>query len=199
MQYISCDYTFKVLFIGDEYVGKTSILKRITKNNLSLKYEPTIGVDFLTSTHKVNNTLIKCHIWDTAGNKAFQTIITRYINGCAAVIFVFDLSEKSSFEHIDFWLRKYKENETYDNLSPIFLVANKCDKERAISKEEIISYVNQNNFIYVETSAKYDVNIDNLFKGVIENIYYNTDLFSINNDIQENKKTKQRYNRFCCF
>ena len=58
MQYISCDYTFKVLFIGDEYVGKTSILKRITKNNLSNKYEPTIGVEFHTSTHKVNRLVI---------------------------------------------------------------------------------------------------------------------------------------------
>ena len=46
MQDISYDYTFKILFVGDEQVGKTSILKRITKMNLSQKYKPTIGVDY---------------------------------------------------------------------------------------------------------------------------------------------------------
>tara|TARA_B100001063_G_scaffold247037_1_gene289623 strand:- start:921 stop:1520 length:600 start_codon:yes stop_codon:yes gene_type:complete len=198
MQDISYDYTFKILFVGDEQVGKTSILKRITKMNLSQKYQPTIGVDFLTTTHKVNNKLIKCHMWDTAGNKAFHNIITRYFNGSAAVIFVFDLSKERSFNNIDFWLSKYKENKNFDNLCPIFLIGNKCDRERAISKLNIARYVNENNFIYVETSAKYDVNIDSLIKGVIENVYYNTDLYSINNGIQENKK-KEKRSRFCCF
>lgn len=195
---ISCDYTFKILFVGDEYVGKSSILKRITKMNLVSKYEQTIGVDFHTTTQKVDNRLIKCHLWDTAGNKAFNNIITRYFNGSAAVIFIFDLSNEISFKNIEFWLNKYKESENYDNLIPLFLVGNKCDKQRAISKKEIYNYVNKNDFIYVETSAMHDVNIDNLLKGVVENVYYNTDLNSINNGIQENKK-KKRNPRFCCF
>ena len=195
---ISCDYTFKILFVGDAEVGKSSILKRITKMNLATKYEPTIGVDFQISTHKVNNKLIKCHLWDTAGNKAFNNIITRYFQGSSAVIFVFDLSKESSFKNIDFWLDKYKESENFDNLSPLFLVGNKCDKERAITKKEIYNYISKNGLIYVETSAKFDVNIDNLLQGVVENVYYNTDLYSINNGIQENKK-KKRNPRFCCF
>jgi len=53
------DIIYKLVFIGDENVGKTSIINRFKKDKFSEKYEPTLGLDFQTKYLTIDNINIK--------------------------------------------------------------------------------------------------------------------------------------------
>ena len=58
---------FKIILIGNQNVGKTCLMQRFTKNATTDNSIPTVGVEFATKTIHLDNTDIKCQIWDTAG------------------------------------------------------------------------------------------------------------------------------------
>ena len=87
---MSYDFLFKIIFVGDTSVGKTALAERITKNEFTHHYDATIGVDFSTITMDIDDKLIKTHIWDTAGQECFSSIIATYYRGIAGAVIVFD-------------------------------------------------------------------------------------------------------------
>ena len=97
------NYLFKTIIIGDTNAGKTSIINKMTSN----KYKnntPTIGIDFASFiTTLPNKECIKCQIWDTAGQEKFKSIIHSYYHNIAGCIFVYDVTDKKSFDKIHFW------------------------------------------------------------------------------------------------
>ena len=168
---MSSKYIIKILTLGDTTVGKTSIVLRYSddkfhdSNNLA-----TIGIDFKIKQINRGGESIKISIYDTAGQERFQNIIKHYYRGANGVLLTFDISNKSSFEKLNFWLKDLKENS--DNIDELFicLIGNKLDKEdkREVSKEEANKYARENNMPYFEVSAKTGQGIKNLFDEVIK-------------------------------
>ena len=111
----------------------------------------------------LKNQKIKIQIWDTAGHERFRTITTSYYRGAHAIVIVYDVSERNSFEHIDKWLSEIKKFAKENVL--MFLVGNKIDliEKRKVSKDEAEEIANKFNIPYFETSAKTSINIDKLF------------------------------------
>jgi len=154
-------YLFSVCLIGDANVGKTSLLTRYCDNVFKEKYSNTIGVDFRIVSLKLNDVKVKLHLWDTAGQERFRSIAVNYFRNVHGFFFVFDLSCKESFEHIINWVELAK---TYNKHKMInFLVGNKNDLERKVSEKEVIEFAENNNFIYFETSAKTNQNVEKAF------------------------------------
>ena len=50
---------YKIIFIGESQTGKTSILKRFTRNEFSDNEITTIGVDFTILNMKIDNRFVK--------------------------------------------------------------------------------------------------------------------------------------------
>ena len=61
------DHIFKIIFVGNAAVGKSAIINRITKNEFFAEHEVTIGVEIGTVMVKVNDSVLKLQLWDTAG------------------------------------------------------------------------------------------------------------------------------------
>ena len=72
------DHLLKLLLVGDEAVGKSSILLRFTDNAFSEQQPSTIGVDFKVKMLQVAGKTIKATIWDTAGQERFRTLTSSY-------------------------------------------------------------------------------------------------------------------------
>ena len=71
---------------------------------------PTIGVEYKSKIFEVYDKKVKATIWDTAGAERYRTITSNYYRGSHAIIFVYDVTERSSFENIEkFWLKEVKE------------------------------------------------------------------------------------------
>jgi len=72
-------YLFKILLIGNQCVGKSTLLLRFAEDTFSSSIIKTIGVDFKIRTLECDGYNVKLQIWDTAGDERFQTITTSYL------------------------------------------------------------------------------------------------------------------------
>jgi Ras-related protein Rab-1A len=72
------DHLFKVVIVGNQGVGKSSLFIRFCDDAFLDNYLPTIGVDFRFKMLTVGNALCKLQIWDTAGQERFRTITSAY-------------------------------------------------------------------------------------------------------------------------
>ena len=192
------DYIFKLLIIGDSYVGKSSLLSKYVDNNFDENFNSTIGVDFKSKHLDIDDKMIKLQIWDSSGDKIFKSISCLYYKNCHGIIIVFDLTNRKSFQNVKTWLNEIKEYCHVDDV-PKILIGNKSDAFRIIPYEEIIEFATSMNLLYIETSAKDDKNIDKAFEQLsreIKNDYKKIETFFIkkNDTIKLNNKP-----RSCCF
>ena len=168
-------YLFRICLLGNAGVGKTSLITRFCDNSFKENYNNTIGVDFRLVTLQYGDIISKLHIWDTAGQERFRSLALNYINNSHAFIFIYDISDKSSFDNLQNWIKMAfdKNKNSIVNL----LIGNKCDKEneRKISQNEGEHLAKENKFYFLETSAKNDENVLNLFYYITYKLigYYN--------------------------
>jgi small GTP-binding protein len=130
----------------------------------------SIGVDFKLKNIEIDNKKIKLQIWDTAGQERFRTITTSYYKGAHAIIICFDITDRSSFEHVRNWMADIDKFAKEGVLR--ILVGNKCDLENArqVRKEEGNEIANKYGIKYLETSAKDTINIEDLFISTAKNL-----------------------------
>lgn len=169
----------KLVIIGDSGVGKTSIVKRFVDNEFEPSFVATIGIDFKIKT--IGGTRIK--IWDTAGQEQFKAITSAYYRGAKGIIFVYDVTNKESFEHIgSVWLPEVKKF-TDDSETIFMLVGNKIDLGPAkVSIQEAEIFAKSNNMITYETSAKERNSVNVCFTELIKIIEKKSEKKDINND-----------------
>ena len=123
----------------------------------------SIGVDFKLKNIEIDSKKIKLQIWDTAGQERFKTITTSYYKGAHAILVVFDITDRDSFDHVRNWMADIDKFAKEGVLR--ILVGNKCDlaHSRQVSMEEAKEIANKYGIKYIETSAKDTINIDDLF------------------------------------
>lgn len=160
------DHLFKIILLGDSAVGKTSILFRFSENTYNADFHSTIGVDFRVSLQKYQEKTIKLQLWDTAGQERFRNIVSSYYRVAHAALFIFDITNLSSFENIAMWIGE-SENFLKDDI-PKFLIGNKADlkENRAVTSEKANSFAQKLSMVYLESSAKTSLNINLIFEEI---------------------------------
>jgi Ras-related protein Rab-6A len=173
---------FKVVIIGNQAVGKTSIILRFMHDNFENSYQATIGIDFLTKTLEIpkeqlqlysiknnknidNNgddnddavqkVVMRLQLWDTAGQERFKSLIPSYIRDSNLAIIVYDVMNVESFKTISLWHAAILQ-ERGSEVS-VAIVGNKADclpKDRKVATSEGEKYARENNAKFFEVSAK---------------------------------------------
>ena len=159
----------KLVVLGDMSTGKSSILNKYVNKNFITNNTSTIGVDFFKNSLEYNNNIYELFIWDTSGQEKFSSIVTSYYRNITCAIIVFDLTNKDTFKNLTKWI---EEVYFYSNKDIILrIVGSKYDiKNNIINEYEIKDFCKYNDITYVETSAKTNYNIDELFQNIIEEI-----------------------------
>ena len=163
------DVCVKSIIVGDSGVGKSSLLYRYTDQDWNPHYIATIGVDFKVLTFERNNKVVKLQLWDTAGQERFRTITHSYYRGAHAVMLVFSVTDRESFDNVKRWVgdvRKYG-SETV----PMVLVGNKSDvpeSQRVVPDEEAEALAESLGCKYVKASAKENMNVDVSFGELVD-------------------------------
>ena len=171
MASVDVDYIFKVLVIGDSSVGKSNLLLRFSDNIFHETFLPTIGVDFKIKNVTVKDKSVKLNIWDTAGQERFKTITAAYYKGAHGILVVFDITDRESFNNVTNWLNEIKKNAGVNVVK--ILIGNKSDLEsnRKVSIEEAKKMAESQGMVYLETSAKNRINVDESFMELTKSIY----------------------------
>ncbi len=175
----TCDYTVKVIFIGDTNTGKTSVLHKIQnpgQNAISVERTSTIGVEFGAFVKNFDNKIIKYNIWDTAGQEKFRSITTSFYKNAAIAILFCDLTQYSTYKSLRTWL---KDIETFaPETVSILLVGNKSDlvNKREVDQHIIHNFARNYNLQYIEISVVTGERVDDILNTAMIDVFkkYNT-------------------------
>ena len=187
------DYTIKTLLIGDTCVGKSSIMNQFIYQQFEENYVSTVGVDYKTIPIRIDKYICKILLWDTAGQERFRTISKIYYRGAQAIIYVYDITSRKSFDNLISWMKEVEEVAP-DNLIKI-LVGNKTDLDsgRVIGIEEAREFASNYGFKYFfEISAKTNYSIDKVFLSLASGIIEMSTKYQSNtqSNTQSNAKSK---------
>ncbi|XP_042273978.1 ras-related protein Rab-41 isoform X1 [Thunnus albacares] len=157
---------FKLVFLGEQSVGKTSLITRFMYDSFDNTYQATIGIDFLSKTMYLEDRTIRLQLWDTAGQERFRSLIPSYIRDSAAAVVVYDIANLNSFQQTSKWIDDVRTERGSDVI--IMLVGNKTDlaDKRQVSIEAAERKARELNVMYIETSAKAGYNVKQLFRRV---------------------------------
>lgn len=161
------DVAFKVMLLGDSAVGKTCILVRFKDGAfLGGNFIATVGIDFRNKVVTVDNMKVKLQMWDTAGQERFRSVTHAYYRDAQALLLLYDITRKSSFDNIRAWLTEVYEYAQKDVV--IMLLGNKSDMaaERVITHEEGEKLAKEYGVPFMETSAKTGVNVELAFYAI---------------------------------
>jgi len=164
---------FKIITLGDSGVGKTSIIKKYITGEFDANNSSTIGINFSFKDLIINESRkIKLKILDTCGQEKYRSLSKTYFKNANGVLFVFGLNDKESFDNIKDWMEFFNENNTIEN-TPKVLVGNKCDLEidKELDKALIMEFSKENKIKYIESSAKNNKNINELFDELGKMLY----------------------------
>ncbi|XP_033623676.1 ras-related protein Rab-37 isoform X1 [Fukomys damarensis] len=121
---------FTVMLLGDSGVGKTCFLIQFKDGAfLSGTFIATVGIDFRNKVVTVDGTRVKLQIWDTAGQERFRSVTHAYYRDAQALLLLYDITNKSSFDNIRAWLTEIHEYAQRDVV--IVLLGNKVSGSEA--------------------------------------------------------------------
>ena len=159
---------YKVVFIGDSGVGKTSIVQRIKTSKFDGNFDSTIGASAVTKEVQTSQGIITLNIWDTAGQERYRSLIQTYARNANCAVLCFDLTSLHSFQSLNSWIADIRN--ICDVSCRIIIVGNKVDLEQIISDSLISEWCEDSNFRYIVTSAKSGVGIDQLLNLMAEEV-----------------------------
>ena len=201
------EYKFKIAVIGDQFVGKTSLLyKYLNKDEL---VKATIGNTYEIKITSFDGKKVTINFIDTSGQDKFKAITKSIFHEADGFIIVFDLNNEITFDNILYWFYEIKNTiDIHD--TEILMIGNKNDLERKVSLQRIHNFEKINNlgieYLFHETSAKTGDGVDESISILIEKLIKHYEDNKKNNKIkpkniklgQNNNNEEKNKGGFCC-
>lgn len=181
---------FKLVFLGEQSVGKTSLITRFMYDSFDNTYQATIGIDFLSKTMYLEDRTVRLQLWDTAGQERFRSLIPSYIRDSTVAVIVYDITNANSFRQTSKWIDDVRTERGSDVI--IMLVGNKTDlaDKRQVTTEEGDQKAKELNVMFIETSAKAGHNVKQLFRRVAAALPGMENTHKANDDLVEVRLTQ---------
>lgn len=161
----------KVVLLGKEFGGKTSLVERYLHDRFGIPYQNTIGAAYGAKRMTVLGKHITVGIWDTAGSERYEAMSRFYYRGASAAIVCYDLTDSISFDKAQFWINELRKNE--ENCR-IYLCGTKKDliedelKPRQVNDSNVSKYAAVIDAKVFETSSKTGEKVSEVFTTVAE-------------------------------
>jgi small GTP-binding protein len=187
----------KLMLLGNQAVGKSSLMLRYTDDLFNTNMMGTAGIDIKKKVVRVDDVLVKVMIYDTAGHDRFRSITQKTYKGAKGIVLVYDVSDRSTFESVSEWMEHIKAHAESD--VQVILVGNKMDIiNKQVNEEDGIQFAKKYNVLFMETSALTGNNVETAFGMLLQGII-NKDIekVRVTTDMPE-KKQQQKVKSRCC-
>ncbi|KAL5106232.1 Ras-related protein Rab-26 [Taenia crassiceps] len=187
------DYFFKLLLLGDAFVGKTSLLIRFKdKTFLKGSYISTVGIDYKTKLISCEGKLVKLQLWDTAGQERFRSLTKSYYRDADAVMLVYDVTKQETFVNIKSWLHDLSSHAPSSTV--VAIVGNKTDDsgKRVVKTQDGASLAAESETLFLETSAKAGTNVDSAFFSITKSLIHKRETRVVDNDLGDSVRKKEQ-------
>lgn len=158
----------KVCLLGDEGVGKTSLIRKYVFDQFDDAYIHTIGTKISKKEIVIQGkdgkpVQLFLMVWDIVGHKSAKKVPATYYAGVEGIMVVFDTTRPETFKDLDFWVSSLVAEKNYQPV--VVLLGNKSDlKEQVkVTEEELKATAAKFNAGYFFTSAKTGENIEAAF------------------------------------
>ncbi|CAF3256647.1 unnamed protein product [Rotaria socialis] len=163
------DRIFKVAFIGDSGVGKTSFIQRFCQNQFTETFSATLGVDLQVKMLNIDDRIIALQLWDTAGQERFRSITKQYLRKSDGVILVYDVTCEITFQNVRSWMSSIQESTDED--CTLVLVGNKIDlcaddEHRPVKYKDGSRLANTCRCLFFESSARLGISVLEIMEAV---------------------------------
>lgn len=157
------DLLFKFIIIGDSNTGKSCLLRYFLEKKFKKGPNHTVGVEFGSKTINVAKKRVKLQIWDTAGQERFRSVTRSYYRGALGCLLVYDVTSRDSYNHLVSWLADARLLARPD--VTVIVVGNQSDRkdEREVTLLEASRFAQENDLLFMETSALTGECVDEVF------------------------------------
>ncbi|NXQ84986.1 RAB44 protein, partial [Nyctibius grandis] len=157
----SPDRIFKVVFVGNSGVGKSSFIHRFCYDRFLAELNATIGIDYQVKSLMVDNTQVALQLWDTAGQERFRSITKQYFRKADGILVMYDITAECSFTAVRNWMSSVQEG--IEDGAVVFLLGNKMDaaqrETRNVPKVEGERLAKEYKAVFYECSAMTGYNV----------------------------------------
>jgi len=166
----------KIALMGFREVGKSSISIQFTQGQFPDCYEPTIENTFSKKV-TIKGTEYELLLVDTAGQDEYTMFPTEYTVDLDGYVLVYSIDSPKSFEVCQIIHEKLVGLMGVQMNVPIVLVGNKSDlhNDRSVSVEEGKALAREMKAIFLETSAKENQGVADIFTRVVSEIEKDSD------------------------
>ncbi|XDG01825.1 hypothetical protein ABKA04_001440 [Annulohypoxylon sp. FPYF3050] len=165
----------KVGMVGDAQIGKTSLMVKYVEGSWDEDYIQTLGVNFMEKTISIRNTEITFSIWDLGGQREFVNMLPLVCNDAVAILFMFDLTRKSTLNSIKEW---YRQGRGFNKTAIPILVGTKYDHFVNFPREDQEEISNQAKRFakamraaLIFSSTSHSINVQKIFKIVLSKAF----------------------------
>ncbi|KAI5961250.1 TEM1 [Candida pseudojiufengensis] len=165
----------KIGLIGDSQIGKTSLMVKYVEGSFDEDYIQTLGVNFMDKRINIRNTTIMFSIWDLGGQKEFINMLPLVSNDAVAILFMFDLTRKSTLNSIKEWYRQVR---GFNKTAIPFLVGTKYDQFIDLSFQDQLEITQQAKKFGVAMKApvifcstSHSINVQKIFKIILSKAF----------------------------
>ncbi|KIX08602.1 septum-promoting GTP-binding protein 1 [Rhinocladiella mackenziei CBS 650.93] len=165
----------KVGMVGDAQIGKTSLMVKYVEGSWDEDYIQTLGVNFMEKTISIRNTEITFSIWDLGGQREFVNMLPLVCNDAVAILFMFDLTRKSTLNSIKEW---YRQGRGFNKTAIPFLIGTKYDHFVNFPREDQEEISNQARRFakamrasLIFSSTSHSINVQKIFKIVLSKAF----------------------------
>ncbi|KAF2104864.1 small GTPase [Rhizodiscina lignyota] len=165
----------KVGMVGDAQIGKTSLMVKYVEGSWDEDYIQTLGVNFMEKTITIRNTEVTFSIWDLGGQREFVNMLPLVCNDAVAILFMFDLTRKSTLNSVKEW---YRQGRGFNKTAIPFLVGTKYDHFINFPREEQEEISHQAKRFakamkasLIFSSTSHSINVQKIFKIVLSKAF----------------------------